>query len=70
MTVRQLTTEQKNSLIGVEYAQNMLFNPIQDKNEEWIISNEEADQCAIGWVKTLPEITYVPKPTPVPPFKF
>jgi hypothetical protein len=70
MTVRQLTTEQKNSLIGVEYAQNMLFNPIQDKNEEWIISNEEADQCAIEWVKTLPEITYVPKPAPVPPFKF
>ena len=70
MTVRQLTIEQKDILIGTEFASNSMFNPIQDINDDWIISNEEADQCAIEWVKTLPEITYVPKPTPVPPFKF
>lgn len=71
MTVRQLTTEQKNSLIGVEYAPNMLFNPIQDNLDRWIISNEEADGCtnpSFDWVASLPQVDYLPKPEP-PPIK-
>ena len=61
MNVRQLTTEQKNSLIGVEYAPNMQFNPIQDKNGKWIISNDEASVSLLQWVKDLPSINFEPK---------
>ena len=61
MNVRQLTTEQKNSLIGVEYAPNMQFNPIQDKNGKWIISNDEASISPLQWVKDLPSINFEPK---------
>lgn len=60
MTVVQLTTEQAESLMGVEVVTDNLFNPIQDKNGNWIISVEERDQCSIEWVKSCPEIVYEP----------
>jgi hypothetical protein len=37
------------------------FNPIQDANDNWIISQEEVDQCSFKWVKALPLIEYIPK---------
>ena len=62
-----LTQEQAQSLIGVEYTPDNFFNPIQDANGNWIISQEEVSQCNIKWVKQLPIIEYNPIIYP-PPF--
>lgn len=64
MIVLQLTTEQKASIEGQEYAPNSLFNPIQDGNEppNWVITTQEAEQCTnpdFQWVKDLPKIEWV-----------
>lgn len=63
MIVAKLTTEQKNSLQGVEVVKDNYFNPIQDAKGNWIISIQEVDQCSIAWVKELPQIEYEPKIT-------
>jgi len=55
-----LTPEQAQSLIGVEFIPDNYFNPIQDADENWIISQEEVDQCSFKWVKSLPLIEYKP----------
>lgn len=55
-----LTQEQAASLIGVEFIPSNFFNPIQDANGNWIISQEEVNQCSIKWVKQLPIIAYNP----------
>ena len=60
-----LTVEQKDSLVGHLYAPDSYFNPIQDINNNWIISVEEMEQCVnpdFMWVKDLPLIEYIPKP--------
>jgi len=65
-----LTVEQKNSLLLQEFAPDSYFNPIQDLNDNWIISLEEMVNCVNDefiWVKKLPLIIYEPKPSP-PPF--
>jgi hypothetical protein len=65
-----LTVEQKDSLLIQWYAPDCYFNPIQDLNDNWIISIEEMANCTNDefiWVKDLPLIIYEPKPTP-PPF--
>lgn len=60
MMVAKLTLEQTQQLKGVQFIQDNYFNPIQDKNGNWIISLEEVDQCDIEWVKELPHIEYEP----------
>lgn len=65
-----LTVEQKDSLLLQEFAPDSYFNPIQDLNNNWIISVEEMANCVndeFMWVKDLPLIIYEPKPSP-PPF--
>ena len=62
-----LTEVQKDELVGQLYAPDSYFNPIQDLNDNWIISLEEIDQCSIQWVKELPLIEYLPFPNPIPP---
>ena len=65
MIVYLLTEEQKNSLIGKRYFSNSYFNPIQDINDNWIISEYEvlnAENEDILWVKDLQQIEYQPKP--------
>ena len=60
-----LTIEQKDSIVGQIYAPDSYFNPIQDVNDDWVISVEEMEQCVnpdFMWVKDLPMIEYVPKP--------
>jgi hypothetical protein len=40
------------------------FNPIQDANDNWVISTEEINFCTnpeFQWVKYLPLIEYKPK---------
>ena len=49
-----LTLNQKQSLEGIEFKEDNLFNPIQDINNNWIISEEEQEQCSIEWLKLLP----------------
>ena len=66
-----LTETQKDELIGQWYAPDSYFNPIEDADNNWVISQEEMSQCVnpdFLWVKDLPLIEYKPKPTP-PPFK-
>jgi hypothetical protein len=65
--VALLTEVQKDELVGQMYDEDSYFNPIQDLNDNWIISVEEIDQCVnpeFMWVKELPLIPYEPKPTP------
>jgi hypothetical protein len=62
-----LTLEQKDQLVGQWYDSDSFFNPLEDVNDNWIISVEEIDQCVnpeFMWVKDLPLIPYEPKPTP------
>tara|TARA_R110000868_G_scaffold55840_1_gene173363 strand:+ start:802 stop:1053 length:252 start_codon:yes stop_codon:yes gene_type:complete len=62
-----LTEAQKNDLILQQYAPDCYFNPIQDLNDNWVISVEEIANCVneeFMWVKDLPLIIYEPKPTP------
>lgn len=66
-----LTETQKDELVGQLYAPDSYFNPIEDADNNWVISQEEMDQCVnpdFLWVKNLPLIDYNPKPTP-PPFE-
>ena len=62
-----LTETQKDSLVGQLYDEDSYFNPIQDYFDQYIISVEEMDFCVnpeFQWVKDLPLIDYVPKPSP------
>lgn len=69
MKVRQLTTEQKDQLIGQLWNESAYFNPTQDANGNWFISNEEVNGCQkeeFSWVKELAEIDYNPVVTELP----
>jgi hypothetical protein len=62
-----LTESQKDNLIGQLYDEDSYFNPIQDIEDNWIISVEEMEFCVnpeFQWVKDLPLIDYKPKPSP------
>jgi hypothetical protein len=74
--VRQLTVEQKNILVGKVWGfQGQYFNPQQDADGKWFISNEEVNGCTLAqaqligcdaWLLTLPEIDYNPVITEMP----
>jgi hypothetical protein len=62
-----LTVEQKEQLVGQQYAPDSYFNPIQDINDNWVISTQEMIYCTneeFIWVKDLELIEYKPKPSP------
>lgn len=61
-----LTELQKDEIKGQAYSADSYFNPIQDINNNWVISIEEIRDCDLQWVKDLELITYEPKPTPSP----
>ncbi len=64
-----LTEQQKSDLLLQWYAPDCYFNPIQDLNDNWVISVEEIANCVndeFMWVKELPLIIYEPKPSPLP----
>ena len=59
-----LTELQKDELVGQLYAPSSYYNPIQDLNDNWVISVEEIEQTItleFMWVKDLPLILYEPK---------
>jgi hypothetical protein len=39
-----ITKEEKDKLIGQQFMTDVYFNPIQDLNDNWVISSEEIDQ--------------------------
>jgi hypothetical protein len=62
-----LTEEQKVLLDGQLFDIDSYFGPVQDNDNNWIISVEEMDRTTneeFLWVKTLPLIEYVPQPDP------
>ncbi len=64
-----LTEVQKDELVGVYYSDDSIYNPIQDIDDNWIISVEEmiyTSNPETLWVKELDLIEYKPKPTPSP----
>jgi len=64
-----LTLPQKEELVGQLYDSDSYFNPIQDINDNWVISVEEIEQNEnqlLAWVKDLPLIPFEPKPSPSP----
>jgi hypothetical protein len=72
MKVGLLTLEQKQAIAGQLYAPDSYFNPIQDLNNNWVISTQEMDDCVVDefmWVKDLPQIDFEPKPSPPFPNK-
>lgn len=65
-----LTEDQRNQLVGQLYDEDSYFNPIQDANDDWVISTEEINFCTnieFFWVKELSLIEYIPKEQPYPP---
>ena len=65
-----LTETQKNQLVGQYYSDDSIFNPVQDNNNNWVISIVEMTTCTneqFVWVQTLEIIPFAPKPKPTPP---
>ena len=61
-----LTELQKDELVGQLFAPDSYYNPIQDIDDNWIISVEEMEQTTtleFMWVKELPLILFTPKPS-------
>ena len=61
-----LTELQKDELVGQLFAPDSYYNPIQDIDDNWIISVEEIEQTTtleFIWVKDLPLILFTPKPS-------
>jgi len=59
-----LTEMQKDSLIGQTFTDYSFFAPIQDADDNWVISVEEINYCTnpdFDWIKDLPLIEYKPK---------
>lgn len=65
--VALLTEAQKDKLEGQLFAPDSYFYPIQDLEDNWVISTQEQEFCVVTeflWVKDLPLIPFVPKPYP------
>lgn len=59
-----LTEDQYNQIFGQMFDDDSFFNPLQDQDDNWIISEEEINFCTnpeFQWVKSLPLIEYKPK---------
>jgi hypothetical protein len=64
-----LTEVQKDELVGQQYTADSYFNPLEDADDNWVISVEEMEYCTnptFAWVKDLDLIPYHQRP--VPPF--
>jgi hypothetical protein len=59
-----LTIDQKDQLIGQLYTSDSYFNPIQDADDNWVVSVEEIQNNTnpdTMWVKDIELIPYNPK---------
>lgn len=68
MKVGILTTTEKETLDGQLVQDDWYFNPIEDCNNDWVISTQEIDNSIYPqneWVKSLPLIDWcAPIPSP------
>tara|TARA_R110000822_G_scaffold158970_1_gene298478 strand:- start:3453 stop:3665 length:213 start_codon:yes stop_codon:yes gene_type:complete len=51
-----LTEEQAKELTGLEYSDGCMFNPVQDSDGSWFITEDEIFGCAnedLRWVRRL-----------------
>ena len=77
MVVIKITEEQKGILINTEFSKDSFFNPIQDKNNNWIVSIEEYNACLEcescikehPWIVDCEHIEYEPKEVDIIMFK-
>lgn len=61
MKVAKITQNDRDSLVGQLVQPDWYFNPIQDCNNDWIISTQEIDGSIYPqneWVKSLPLIDW------------
>lgn len=69
----KLETQQKDLLVGQQFAPDQFFNPVADIDGVYFIFECEVENCTneeFMWVKELPEAEYVPPlPPPFPPIK-
>ena len=59
----KLTTEQKDLLVGQQFATDEYFNPVPDIDGVFFIFSGEVEGCVneeFMWVKDLPESEYMP----------
>jgi hypothetical protein len=59
-----ITQQQKDILIGKKFDGIQFFNPVQDLNNNWVISEEEINQCTnadLLFIKDLVLTVYEPK---------
>lgn len=63
MKVALLTISQKDELVGQLLQPDWYFNPIQDADDNWIISTQEIDanqNPTFDWITELPLIDWNP----------
>ena len=60
MIVAKITQAQAEELTGVQFAPDNYFNPIQDKNGNWIISLQELVYCSVEFANSVELIEYEP----------
>jgi hypothetical protein len=53
-----ITESQKNTLLGQKYDGVQFFNPVQDVNGNWVISEEEVLNSSLEWLKALPLVNF------------
>ena len=64
-----LTEAQKDVLVGQLFDEDSYFNPIQDANDNWIISIEEIENNvnpSFEWLQDLEMIIFIPKEYTLP----
>jgi hypothetical protein len=67
MKVGLLTIEQKDALEGQLFRADNYFAPVQDNDDNWVISTQEMElneNPSFTWVSDLPLIDWNPKPVP------
>ena len=65
MNVYKLTIEQKNQLVGQKWDAETYFNPVEDADGNWFITEQQINGCthengAFEWIHNLPLIPYNP----------
>lgn len=61
MIVAKITQQQAEELKKTEYVKDNYFNPIQDIDDNWVISLQELTHCPIDFVNTVDLIEFKPK---------
>lgn len=60
MIVAKITQKQAETLTGKEFVKDNFFNPIQDKNGNWIISLQELVYCSVEFANSVELINFEP----------